>query len=178
MRFGQGLRRLESEDDVRQMLRDGGRSRVVEVYNVRAVQSHALPLVPNERISTTVDEQATSESEAFFEGCYAPVIEEHNEDDPESAENESNPDGPAVEDRYDGHISVEEEEVGVETHDEEERAVEDGGLLVESDYEMEEEHEGTTEDDNRTINFDFEFGTTDGQQPRDSDTEYGDFDEL
>ncbi|KAL2457511.1 Uncharacterized protein Adt_46328 [Abeliophyllum distichum] len=46
--------------------------------------------------------------------------------------------------------------------------------LVESDYEIEEEHQDTTEDENPTINFDFEFGTTNRQQVRDSDTEYGD----
>ncbi|KAL2458132.1 SWIM-type domain-containing protein [Abeliophyllum distichum] len=91
---------------------------------------------------------------------------------------ESNLKGPTVKDRNDGHISVEEEDVEVENHDEEERAVEDGGLLIESDYEMEEEHKSTNEDDNRIINFDFEFGTTDGQQPKDSDTEYEDSNDL
>ncbi|KAL2519336.1 hypothetical protein Adt_15583 [Abeliophyllum distichum] len=64
------------------MLKDRGGSMVVEVYIVRAVQSHALPLVPNEGVHAAVDEQATGASETF-EGCYAPVIEEHNEGDPE-----------------------------------------------------------------------------------------------
>ncbi|KAL2533854.1 hypothetical protein Adt_07205 [Abeliophyllum distichum] len=65
MSLGQGLRRLESEDNVRYMFIDIGGGRVVEVYIVRAVQSHALPLVPNEEVPATVDEQAICEYKAF-----------------------------------------------------------------------------------------------------------------
>ncbi|KAL2486812.1 hypothetical protein Adt_31568 [Abeliophyllum distichum] len=82
------LTRLESGEDVRKMLRDRDRHRhrVVEIYIVEAVQSHALPLVPykehNKGDSTTVDEPATGEAQVF-KGCYVSIIEEQNEGYPE-----------------------------------------------------------------------------------------------
>ncbi|KAL2517133.1 hypothetical protein Adt_13380 [Abeliophyllum distichum] len=81
--LGQELRRLESEDDVRQMLINRGES---------------IELQP-----------ATHDGQVDEVG-----VETHDE-----------------------HISVEKEEVGVETHDDEEITVEEGSLLVESDYKME-----------------------------------------
>ncbi|KAL2526110.1 hypothetical protein Adt_11164 [Abeliophyllum distichum] len=155
------------------MLRDRGESRVVEVYIVRAVQSHALPLVPNEGVHAVVEEQAIGASEAF-EGCYALVIEAHNEGDRESGWadqflNETIEDlwsrygesiglQPATNDvQADDEVRVEdgdEEEVGVEAGDKDEVGVEAG-----------DEEEIAVEEG-------------DVQQPRDSDTKYGDSDKL